>query len=262
MWPWKKRSDRLVVEFLALYPHLEDAYPIYPAKDLFLPWVKESQSNLSTNDPIQVITKKKAHKCVGIMEFHNKGWIVPAWHDFIIETNGDGQSFRSYLPSDNLSKVLDGGRPISAFGASQYGSLPSSGLPQNTLKSIIKLNIPWEFRITHGWGLMMLPLEYVKEHRFTSAIGIINPNITHHMNIILYWHVLNGGSLIKAGTPLCRLVPVPLDDVWESKARQPNQEEKNFSHACSILSQSHWSNANNKTLKHIYERVILKKDDH
>lgn len=257
-WPFKKSSNKLTVEFLALYPHLQDTYPIYPAKDLTLPWIKESQTSLSNTSIIQKITKKKVHKCAGIRDFHNKGWIIPAWHDFIIETNGDGESFRSHVPSDYLNKVLNGARPISSFGASQYGSLPSSGLPQNTLMGIVKLSMPWVFRITPGWGLMMCPLEYTKEHRFTSAIGIIDPNVTPQLNVILYWHILNGATSIKAGTPLCRLLPVPLNDTWNLSVRQANTEEKDYNEACTILSQSHWSNFNSKVLTHLYDTVILK----
>lgn len=257
MWPFTQ-SASLHVEFLSLYPHLEDAYPIFPAKDHHLPWVKESQARLASKNTVQHIMARNTHKCSGIMDFHHKGWVVPASHDFIIETNGDGESLKSYIPSEHLVRVLDGGKPISSFSPTYYGGLPSSGLPQNTLKSVVKLSLPWIFRITEGWGLLMLPLEYMKEDRFTSATGILNPQIIQQINIVLYWHVLNGVGLVKAGTPLCRLIPVPLDDVWRTTVRQATDQEKNFTQSCNILARSSWSNAN-RVLKHVYDQVVTKK---
>lgn len=257
-WPFRKKSEGLSVTFLSSIPHLQDVYPIYPAKDLALPWVPESQQAVAPRqaDYTKGRMHGATHKCSGIMSFVSKGWILPAWHDFVIATNGDGTSKQVHLPS-NAARVGLGTSPIGAFKAEYYGDLPSNALPPRTLKQVIKVHTPWVFDITPGWGLMMLPLEYIKEHRFTSTIGIVNPRISAQLNAVLYWHVLNGSTLIKAGTPLCRLVPIPVEDRWTYTTREMTPDESKYHRARQFFLDGKWSTAHGM-LSRLYERVIKK----
>lgn len=257
-WPFTSKSQELSVTFLSLTPHLEDVYPLVPSKDVSLPWLKEAEqeANQFQNDFTHGRIHGGAHKCSGIIGLHHKGWILPAWHDFVIETNGDGESFISHLPSSAANEVVRN-KAIGHFAPSKFGSLPSTPLAKNTLRGIVKLHTPWTFRITSGWGLMMMPLEYVKEHRFTSATGLINPRISQQINPILYWHVLNGSTLIKAGTPLCRLVPVPINDRWTMTMRQATMQERDYFYAQHIITGNRWSRAHG-VLGRLYDKVVGK----
>jgi len=256
MWPFAPKMQELSISFLSLMPHLEDVYPIVPSKDVVLPWVKEAEQVSAQYNDIyaQGRIHGGAHKCSGIIGLHHKGWILQSWHDFVIETNGDGESFVSHLPSSAPNEVIKN-QAVGHFAPSKFGSLPSTSLPANTLRGIVKLHTPWTFRMTPGWGLMMLPVEYIKEHRFTSAIGIINPRISQQLNPILYWHVLSGSTLVKAGTPLCRLVPVPINDRWTMTVRRATPDEYAYFYAQHTIVASRWSRAYG-VLGRLYDKVV------
>lgn len=241
-WPFRGRNKSLSITFISTIPHLEDVYPIYPAKDLPIPWLKESQI---ASEPRQKDYKNgrnhgATHRCPGILSFIYKGWVVPAWHDFAIETNGDGVSAKIHIPSEAPRRAFDGGKSVGFFGEYHYGDLPSNALPPRTLRRVLKVHTPWTFRVPDGWGIMMLPLEYVKEPRFTAATGIIDPRMTTSINPILYWHALNDTTLIKAGTPLCRLIPIPIDDRWTSVVREGTPAEKKYIEAHRFFVSCRW----------------------
>jgi hypothetical protein len=192
---------------------------------------------------------------------HQRGWIVSSWCDIVIETNGDGSSFKSRtaLP-DKVFPALPSGaatRPVGVFPPSVYGSLPSTALPPNTLKSVIKIHLPWVFRLTPGWGLLTLPLEYIKEHRFTAAVGVINPRISQQINPIVYWHVLRGETLIKAGTPLMRIIPIPLAYKWNTVVRGVTAEERAFYESQRLFAASGYRRAHG-ALGRFYDKVMSK----
>lgn len=259
-WPFRKKSTNLEVTFLSLMRGLEHVHPIYPAKELTLPWVKESQDEVAPRltDYSHGRIQGAAYKCSGIMGYHHKGWILSTWHDFVIDTNGDGESFISHVPSSTVNGVLQGSNAIAHFSPSLYGKLPSTPLPPNTLRGIVKLHTPWTFRITPGWGLLMAPLEYAKEHRFTSATGVINPRISQQLNPILYWHVLEGSTYVKAGTPVCRLIPIPINDQWTMTCRESTPDEYNFYFDHMLINQTRWF-GNHSAVGRFYDRVILRK---
>lgn len=234
-WPFTPSTPTVPdVTFLSLLPHLDSIYPIFPSTDLSLPWMPESEregaarlKNYAGSRPGGITAK-----CSGIVGLHQRGWIVTSWCDIVIDTNGDGISFKSHsaLPSEGFSRLPSGStsNPISYFAPEVYGGLQSSPLPQNTLKTVIKFNLPWVVRMSPGWGLLTLPLEYVKEPRFTATIGVLNPRVSQQINPIVYWHVMSGQTLIKAGTPLMRVVAIPLANKFNLSVRSATEEERTF----------------------------------
>ena len=54
----------------------------------------------------------------------------------------------------------------------------------------------------------MLPLPYPDTFEFESAIGLLDPSISSEINIQGYWNLQNQSHTIKAGTPLCQIIPV------------------------------------------------------
>jgi hypothetical protein len=55
---------------------------------------------------------------------------------------------------------------------------------------------------------LQVPVSYNSESRFTDAIGIVDPRYMHAVSVQLFWHVLDGETLIKAGTPLVQYIPI------------------------------------------------------
>lgn len=246
-WPFNKLVKQAPsITFMSFIPHLEDMYPIYSASEATFPWISESYAEGQPRLKDYSSTRQNGitAKCSGIVGLSQRGWIVSSWCDIVIETTGDGETFksRSALPPESFSHLPKGanGAPLGFFPPSVYGSLPSTGLPANTLKTLIKFHLPWTFRITPGWGLLTLPLEYTPEHRFSAAIGVINPRISQQLNPVLYWHVMKGQTLIKAGTPLMRIVPIPLTNKWNTIIRPATQDERNFYDSQRLFASAHY----------------------
>ena len=43
---------------------------------------------------------------------------------------------------------------------------------------------------------------------FAAAHGILDPMQSHEINLQLFWNVLEGETLIRAGTPLAQYIPI------------------------------------------------------
>lgn len=238
---WFSFRQPVTVEFYSKVAGLNELYPILPAKELSMPWRTESaQRTAEWSKDYTRATHGASHKCSGIIGFAQMGWVVTAWHDFVIETNGDGKSLTWKLTNDRMLTTTLKGEPLGKFLPQLFGDLPSSPLPPNTVQSVLKVHTPWLYSVPSGWGLMMLPLDYTKESRFTSAIGLLNPRISRQVNPVLYWHVLNGETLIKAGTPLCRLVPVRVDTTFTTVIRDATLDEIQYQEFLTIISSSTW----------------------
>lgn len=59
---------------------------------------------------------------------------------------------------------------------------------------------------------MEMPLPLSEENRFTTVPGYFSKEAgPASMNVQLMWHVMDGETLIKAGTPIAQYVLVPKD---------------------------------------------------
>lgn len=244
-WSWITRwfpaRHSPTVEFYSKIPDLKDAYPILSAKELPLPWRTESAQRAAIwMKDYSRPTHGAAHKCSGIVGFTQMGWVVTAWHDFVVVTNGDGKTLEWKLTSPTMFNHYLEGPPLGMFAPPLFGDLATSPLSENTVQSVLKIHTPWFYSVPAGWGLLMLPLDYTKEHRFTSAIGVLNPRISRQVNPILYWHVMSGETLVRAGTPLCRMIPIRLDTTWHTIVRDATEEEVNYQKFLSVISNSTW----------------------
>lgn len=242
-WSWftKRVRPKQTIEFYSKVPGLKEIYPIKPAKELPLPWRAESMKRSAEWEKDYMRpTHGAAHKCSGIMGFVQTGWVVTAWHDFVIVTNGDGKTLEWKFANERFLSATLEGAPLGVFGPALFGELPMTPLPASTVQSVLKVHTPWFYSVPDGWGLLMLPLDYTKETRFTSAIGVLNPRISRQINPILYWHVMKGETLVQAGTPLCRLFPIRLNTAWDTVVRDATPEEVEYQKFLTIISNSTW----------------------
>lgn len=242
-WPLRAFAIResRTVEFYSHVAGLKELYPILPAKELALPWRTESAHRAAewAKDYTRS-THGAAHKCSGIMGFVQMGWVVTAWHDFVVVTNGDGKTLEWKFSADRILHSALDGPPLGMFAPPLFGDLPSTPLPPNTVQSVLKVHTPWFYSVPKGWGLLMVPLDYSAESRFTSAIGVLNPRISRQVNPILYWHVLKGETLVRAGTPLCRMIPIRLDTPLNTVVRDATDEEVQYQKFMALISTSTW----------------------
>jgi hypothetical protein len=252
------RVSKPKLEFYSVEePTLKDVYPILPSSEVKMPWAQSikqqyiSQRQFMSPDDFKV----GSHMCSGITGLMKHGWVVTSWCDVIIETNGDGESYRFTVPPG--MKELTGLAPVGGFKPDLFGN--HTKLPPQTLKTILKFHTPWKFDITDGWGLMILPLQYNDENRFTAATGVLDPKISQEINPILFWHVMQGETFIKAGTPLCYIVPVRLesDNDFEFVMRDATEKDIKLLRTRALIRGSTWVLNKNMLVK-AYKKVFGK----
>jgi hypothetical protein len=210
--------------FWTTWPGLSVTYPIIPTDQIPVPWLGSSRQYLqSLNQKLNHPTTNAAHLCSGITASLTQGWTVTSWCDFIITTNGDSTSFEWRLPQRIGSKYPS--PIIEHFDSQLWGD--HANLPPNTLKTLIKYNTPWCFWAPPGWGLLVAPLQYHNESRFTNALGIIDPARGNQLNALLLWHEPNKQTLVRAGTPLFQMYPVPLARP-QAQIQEANSNEMDF----------------------------------
>jgi hypothetical protein len=86
--------------------------------------------------------------------------------------------------------------------------------PENSLKTIIKIHTGWRCVVPKGYYLMEMPVVYSDEKRFTTLPGFLGREMgPSHLNVQMMWNVLQGKTLIKAGTPIAQYILVPKEEM-------------------------------------------------
>ena len=231
-------------EFFTENKATEINFPILFASQVTMPWTKQAKEKLSNDIKDYAKAHTGSHLCSGITQLMRSGWVITSPFDFVITTNGDGRSFKWQTNSQAYS--------LSHFEPEQYGD--HAVLPVQVLKSVLKINTGWNFKCPEGWGLMMMPLQYVDENRFTAATGIINPKISNDANVVFFWNVLEGEVLIKAGTPLALMLPIQLE-TQPFIIREKTEKEKQFDKAYELKRATSFV-VNRKRLVNLYEKFF------
>jgi hypothetical protein len=189
------------IRFYSLEPAVADLYPIITAHSLKRSWQEPEVRKRKC--PISGMMSSS--NCPGITNIANAGYVLTAPADFIITTNGDGVSFQWEVPymfkfSDTIKGYID---------KHDYKQTePLLDNPGTTLKEIVKVETPWRIKSSDDVVFLQIPVSYNNEKRFSAATGIIDPKYAHVLNVQLFWHVMEGETFIKAGTPLVQYVPM------------------------------------------------------
>ena len=238
------KKTKQVIEFVQVSPGIAETIPIILSKDYKRDWIDKNARDLQAfNQSLKTcpmeqlkdkIKNESGHiiKCPGIKEFLNTGYLIRNPIDFIIETNGDGVTFKSV----DMSMPSNRGTPFH-IGAHPKEQLHDySKLPQNTLKTVIKVATGWFIVPNEDYVFIVTPPHYSNEDRFTSPVGIHDPCTDPQVNPFLFWHVLKGRETVKAGTPLCQYIPVPREFIQPDITCRTatNLDMRNFQ-ACSNL---------------------------
>jgi hypothetical protein len=130
-------------------------------------------------------------KCPGIQSITSTGYVLPSPVDIRIVSSQD--DLHIDLPVHNTFLI-------------NYHTLPYSS--PNTHTKIIKFDFGWRVQASHDILLQFLPIQYTEENRFTSTTGILDPQYSSTINVQFYWHVFDGVTIIKAGTPMTQIIPI------------------------------------------------------
>jgi len=196
------KKKKPIARFYSLQEGVADLYPIIPTASVKRPWIK-LPSNPHPNDG-SIATKN----CPGIKLMLNAGWVLTAPADFIITTDGDGVNFKySEAQRFNLEQGSGQDKYIDFHDQNQTERILDD--PSKSLKTVVKIHTPWRVELDDDYLLLQVPVHYSNEKRFTPATGLLDPRYAHVLNVQLFWHVLNGEELVKAGTPLIQYIPIP-----------------------------------------------------
>lgn len=229
---------------------LAETFPIKPAKDLVPKWAYVARQDYLKNK-----SKKEMHiyKCPGIFDTFGTGFIIPAWHDVELET--DGLKFRLTIPDKQLNTLLEKETlQEQTWNANITKFIPK---PPWAVKSILKINTPWHVIAPKGVKFLMIPLPYPDDFDFQSCIGILDPGVSSELNVQGYWNNIKpGNQIIKAGTPLAQLIPITernLDHIVRDMNKQDEEwltKRKYLNFFGFIL--------NRAKIKEAYERMLGK----
>lgn len=211
---WFKKQP--TIEFFSLIPEVAELAPIQHARnfrpDLLINATKD-YANEKTKDGFGTNKLISTAKCPGIYNYARHGWVLTTWQDITIETNGDGSSFLWTSPIDQ-TKCTNGrmvGEAIGSHPREQYANYIGGSIPQS-LDTVIKVNTPWRCNVPEGYYLQEAPLPYSTEKRFTTMTGFFSKEHgLAELSVQLFWHVMNGKTLIKAGTPIAHYMLIPKD---------------------------------------------------
>ena len=92
---------------------------------------------------------------------------------------------------------------------------------------------------------------YNGEKRFTAATGLLDPTRVPQLNAQLYWHVMEGETLIEAGTPLMQLTPILRKSLrkWEYIVEDATPEDLSFENAINYNMSSKFEPSTPQVLK-------------
>lgn len=205
-------NKRPKLEFFSIVPEITKLAPIMPAHQYKPKWFGKAQEEFVEATKASDFGKKKfvhTAKCPGIFNIIRYGWVMTTWQDIIIKTNGDGQSFewQSVIDQKNLKAKSDPGDAIGFHSEEQL-----SGYFENWdgLKSVIKVHTPWRCIVPKDYYLLEGPMPYSEDTRFTTLPGLFSQEYgVSQLNPQLKWNVMEGETLIKAGTPIAHYMLVP-----------------------------------------------------
>jgi hypothetical protein len=201
------------IEFFSLIPEIETIAPIINASKVRPLLMQNSAEALSVEKKCPNYGKQKStntSKCSGIIDYYKHGWILTAWQDITIKTNGDGESFEWMTPIDQ--SILTNGSVVGKYIDYHPKESYSNHVDDdpNTLKHILKINTSWRCKIPKGYYLFESDVPYSNEKRFNVASGFYDSDFgVGQMNVNIFWHLMNGETVIKAGTPIAHYMLIP-----------------------------------------------------
>ena len=211
MFNWFKKTKSWV-RFYSMDQNVSIMYPVVDTRLTDRDW--NNVGDISRNRPEQ--GKQIVLNCPAIKQITSVGYVLRAPADFIIKTGAtvDKLSWETpFLFKRHSDKYTFSGSEyyISWHSPSQTEPLIPKEIPNTDkqyLHSAVKVETPWRVKTSDDIVLLQLPVTYNNEARFTAAIGVLDPKYMHSVSVQLFWHVLEGETLIKAGTPLVQYVPV------------------------------------------------------
>ena len=142
--------------------------------------------------------------------WHNTGFILRLHQDLKMRTIGEGEDLTWTTPFQSSKEPL----VSKHLTHSLYPFFDN--WPKNTLKKIIKINLPWKARIPKGYKLVQMHPYMLDDNRFTTMAGVLHPHLgLAAVGTIPMWiHTTDDEEEItlEEGTPLAQYILVPQEE--------------------------------------------------
>ena len=221
--------DKPKLEFICTSPGVEEVMPIIRASEYRHSWIKKAVADMKSGGSITAehrrdyempeapqMNKSKPDderhtaKCPALQMVQNTGWIMRLHQDIRIRTIGNGEDITFTIPFQSQQEPIVSKHMTHSF----YPFFEN--WPKNTVKKIIKINLPWHARIPKGYKLLQTHPFLLDDNRFTTMSGVLDPHlgIASVGTIPMWWHETNDDVdvTLKAGTPLAQFILIPKEE--------------------------------------------------
>jgi hypothetical protein len=219
----KNNSKELV--FYSDRPYIDQMGFIVENSKLNRSWVKKAKSDfdkkLLINSQERIMSP---HKCPGIHHITNIGYIIKCEREFAIETDHSDEYLRIHSAEGGIidTKNIDNfhkqqlEKEGSHFNFLKGDFLGNYVKPKNAIKDVIKLKTSFNVHPTRDVIFLILPVPYSDDDRFISVSGILDPLLSSQINVMLWWLCKNSYEVVRVGTPLAQIIPIPRESMFES----------------------------------------------
>ena len=216
------------LEFICTSPGVEEVMPIIRASEYKHSWIKKAVADMKTNGSIaaphrrdfeapqvwpgQKNPDEERHtaKCPALQMVQNTGWIMRLHQDIKLNTIADGEDINFDIPFQSQQEPIVSKHMTHSF----YPFFEN--WPKDTMKKIIKINLPWFARIPKGYKLLQTHPFLLDDNRFTTMSGVLDPQlgIAGVGTIPMFWHCVDDEEeiILKAGTPLAQFILIPKEE--------------------------------------------------
>jgi hypothetical protein len=206
------KKNQSWIRFYSLDKNVATIYPVIQTKLVERDW--NNLAGTDRNRPEQ--GKQTVLNCPAIKQITKTGYVICAPADFIIKTGSTPADISWETPflfkrhSDKYT-FSNTDYYVSWHSPAQTEPIIPKANAHSDKQyhhSAVKVETPWRIKASDDIVLLQIPVTYNNEERFSAATGIVDPRYMHAVSIQLYWHIVAGETLVKAGTPLAQFVPI------------------------------------------------------
>ena len=207
---FRKKKPR--ARFFSLHPAVHTLHPITKADKLDRTWTVEERDDYRERlkkCPVGKLIQGQHHevssigRCPAINHIMRTGYIVYAPADFKVHTNGDGHTI--------LFTTTPFNPPSSDYVVLHEPEVTKwlmDSTKDSTVDQVVKINTTWRVQADDDVVFLQTKVPFVNETRFTAVSGILDPRTAYEVNVQLFWHLMEGDTTVRAGTPLCCYIPI------------------------------------------------------
>lgn len=217
---FKKRKK---IEFFSYIPGVAEAFPVKEAKEFKPKWMEQCRKDYKEKLAETNVKFNHVYQCPGIFEMYKHGFIIPLWADVVIKADLARRGF------GYATAIIDHPEQENRIVIDKHQDEVSKIIPPRhySLPFVIKINSPWSVVAPKGVKFLMLPISYPDTYEFDNAVGILDPGVSNEINFQIWWNVMDGEVVLKAGTPMVHLIPIS-EDKFDLEVRDANAHDKEW----------------------------------